>query len=89
MRGLSGTRGTFQLLLERSRLIPVRALGLLLCAVCLACAGTANADAGLNRLKVPGDLRLVSYYPADAGWTRMWEPWRPATDRRTCTVCGR
>jgi hypothetical protein len=20
---------------------------------------------------------VVSYYPADAGWTRMWEPWRP------------
>ena len=77
MRGLSGTPGTFQLLLERSRVIPVRALGLLLCAVCLACASTANADAELGRLKVPGELRVVSYYPADAGWTRMWEPWRP------------
>lgn len=20
---------------------------------------------------------MVSYYPADAGWTQMWEPWRP------------
>jgi hypothetical protein len=30
------------------------------------------------RLDVPGSLRVVSYYPADAGWTRMWEPWRPA-----------
>ena len=58
-------------------MIPVRALGLLLCAVCLACASTANADAGLDQLKVPGELRVVSYYPADAGWTRMWEPWRP------------
>ena len=29
------------------------------------------------RPEVPGGLRVVSYYPADAGWTRMWEPWRP------------
>ena len=26
---------------------------------------------------MPSELRVVSYYPADAGWTRMWEPWRP------------
>lgn len=39
----------------------------------------AQPDAGLElrRLDVPRELRVVSYYPADAGWTRMWEPWRP------------
>ncbi|MGZ8707801.1 MAG: hypothetical protein ACXW0R_10510, partial [Gaiellaceae bacterium] len=39
----------------------------------------ALADAGpeFQRLDVPRELRVVSYYPADAGWTRMWEPWRP------------
>ena len=39
----------------------------------------AGADGGPEprRLAVPSELRVVSYYPADAGWTRMWEPWRP------------
>ena len=32
----------------------------------------------LEPLAVPKELRVVSYFPADAGWTRMWEPWRPA-----------
>lgn len=26
-------------------------------------------------------LRLVNYYPADAGWTNMWTHWRPAVLR--------
>ena len=59
----------------------LRVLGTLLCTVCLVVPGAAQAtvDAGsdLDRLEVPRDLRVVSYYPADAGWTRMWEPWRP------------
>jgi hypothetical protein len=38
----------------------------------------AEATPSLVRLDVPRNLRVVSYYPADAGWTRMWEPWRPA-----------
>jgi hypothetical protein len=42
-------------------------------------AAGARADAGhdLPRLDVPRELRVVSYYPADAGWTKMWDPWRP------------
>ena len=54
-----------------------------LAAACLAlpAAGAARPDAGvaaqLERLAVPQELRVVSYYPSDAGWTRMWEPWRP------------
>ena len=42
-------------------------------------SGWARSDAGaeLRRLEAPRELRVVSYYPADAGWTRMWEPWRP------------
>ena len=55
----------------------MRILGVLLCAVCLASASSARAVADVDRLEVPRDLRVVSYYPADAGWTRMWEPWRP------------
>ena len=55
----------------------------LLAAVCLASPSSALAiaDAGSGseaaRLDVPRELRVVSYFPADAGWTRMWEPWRP------------
>ena len=55
----------------------MRVLGILFFAACLAAASSAQAVADVDRLKVPGDLRVVSYYPADAGWTRMWEPWRP------------
>lgn len=29
------------------------------------------------RLTVPAQLRVVSYYPSDAGWTQMWTNWRP------------
>ena len=37
-----------------------------------------EAAPSVVRLEVPRNLRVISYYPADAGWTRMWEPWRPA-----------
>ncbi len=56
--------------------------GLVLAAVCLVLPTPAGAEpdvgATVARLDVPGQLRAVSYYPADAGWTQMWEPWRPA-----------
>jgi hypothetical protein len=59
----------------------VRALGLLLATISLVVPGSAGASAEgqtvLARLDVPRDLRVVSYYPADAGWTAMWENWRP------------
>jgi hypothetical protein len=42
----------------------------------LPVAPTAAPD-GRAALQVPRDLKVISYYPADAGWTRMWEPWRP------------
>lgn len=29
-------------------------------------------------LSVPRELNVVSYYPADAGWTEMWDKWEPA-----------
>ena len=58
---------------------------IVLAAACLAlpAAASARTDEGqasaspLQPLVVPKDLRVVSYYPADAGWTRMWDPWRP------------
>jgi hypothetical protein len=50
----------------------------LLGATALAAAVGADADARTEpRLQVPAELRVVSYYPADAGWTLMWEHWRP------------
>lgn len=59
----------------------MRLLGFVLVAAFLASASPGAADAAvrptLERLDVPRELRVVSYYPADAGWTRMWEPWRP------------
>jgi hypothetical protein len=58
----------------------VRFCGVLI-GVCLLLPASAWAqrDTGAEqpRLNVPAELRVVSYYPADAGWTRMWEPWRP------------
>ena len=55
--------------------------GLVLAAVCLVLPSPAGAEpdvgATVARLDVPGQLRAVSYYPADAGWTQMWEHWRP------------
>jgi hypothetical protein len=52
-------------------------LVLALLAACLGAAPLASARDRLAPIEVPRDLRVVSYYPADAGWTRMWEPWRP------------
>jgi hypothetical protein len=57
----------------------------LFAAAFLVAPGIAAAHNSLERdakpeaasLEVPHGLRVVSYYPADAGWTRMWEPWRP------------
>jgi hypothetical protein len=61
------------------------ALVIVLAAAALATAGSgfarpdrSEAALSLARLDVPRNLRVVSYYPADAGWTRMWEPWRLA-----------
>ena len=54
------------------------ALLTLLAATALSAAAGAEAVARKEkRLRVPGELRVVSYYPADAGWTLMWEQWRP------------
>jgi hypothetical protein len=58
----------------------VRFCGFLI-GVCLLLpmSAWAQSDAGpeQRRLTVPRELRAVSYYPADAGWTQMWETWRP------------
>lgn len=59
----------------------MRLLGPVLAGLCLLLPASAwaraDASAELRRLDVPRELRVVSYFPADAGWTRMWEPWRP------------
>jgi hypothetical protein len=36
------------------------------------------AAASLGRLSVPADLKVISYYPTDAGWTEMWTNWQPS-----------
>ena len=49
-------------------------------ALALPAASASTRDSGevaATRLDVPRELRVVSYYPADAGWTLMWERWRP------------
>jgi hypothetical protein len=33
--------------------------------------------APLAPLSAPRDLKVISYYPSDAGWTQMWDSWRP------------
>lgn len=53
-------------------------LGLVTACLVARPGAAADASAGaLPRLVVPGELRVVSYYPADAGWTLMWDRWRP------------
>ena len=51
----------------------------LLAAVAAAVVGIPNAatEPGLARLDVPRDLKVVSYFPANAGWTKMWTDWQP------------
>lgn len=61
----------------------MRRPGLVLVGLCLLLPMSARAQVAatpapeLRPLDVPRELRVVSYYPSDAGWTRMWEPWRP------------
>jgi hypothetical protein len=44
--------------------------------VALVCAtGSSWADRG--RLDVPAQLKVISYYRADAGWAAFWRNWRP------------
>lgn len=31
----------------------------------------------LAPLRAPAELKVLSYYPSDAGWTGMWDTWRP------------
>jgi hypothetical protein len=58
----------------------MRARQLVLAAVAAAVVGmpTDATAQGLVRLRVPRDLKVVSYFPADAGWTEMWTNWQPA-----------
>src|SRR5256714_519863 len=39
--------------------------------------GGVSGSSTLPRLDVPRDLKVVSYFPADAGWTEMWTDWQP------------
>lgn len=56
----------------------LRALLLAVALLAVPASASARPDASEpRRLDVPRELRVVSYYPSDAGWTRMWDPWRP------------
>ena len=52
-------------------------LGLIACYAVLAVPGGVSGSSTLPRLDVPRDLKVVSYFPADAGWTEMWTDWQP------------
>lgn len=50
--------------------------GLLVLAFLLA-PGAGSGSSTLPQLHPPWDLRVVSYFRSDAGWTKMWTDWRP------------
>jgi len=47
------------------------ALGLATCLVAFAGGGAVHASPG-NGVRVPEDVRSISYFPARGGWTLMW-----------------
>jgi hypothetical protein len=57
----------------------MRAASLVLAAVAAAVIVVPNGATarGLVRLNVPRDLKVVSYFPTNAGWTKMWTDWQP------------
>ncbi|HET7567152.1 MAG TPA: carbohydrate binding domain-containing protein [Gaiellaceae bacterium] len=53
----------------------------------LAVPATAGRHAA--PFAVPGDLRVVAYYPAHDGWTYMWRRWKPdQIDRDFALIAG-
>ncbi|MGZ4359821.1 MAG: cellulase family glycosylhydrolase [Gaiellaceae bacterium] len=48
----------------------VAVLGLAVCVSAATARGTRTTVA-------PSGMRVISYYPADGGWTLMWTNWRP------------
>jgi hypothetical protein len=61
-------------LLRRPRTLIV---GLLALSGLLAVPSGVGGSPTLERLDVPRELKVVSYYRSDAGWTEMWTDWRP------------
>jgi hypothetical protein len=57
--------------------VPARYLTLPLLAALVLAGGVEQAPARGRAFSAPRDLRVVSYYPADGGWTTMWSSWRP------------
>jgi hypothetical protein len=64
---------------KRATTRPLRAPVFLLAVAAAALLGIPSVAGAppLERLVVPRDLKVVSYFPADAGWTKMWTNWRP------------
>jgi hypothetical protein len=61
--------------------VPRRTLPLVVAAfsvALLALAPLAPARAALPPLRAPADLKELSYYPSDGGWSEMWDDFRPA-----------
>jgi hypothetical protein len=46
-------------------------------AILLALPSAVVGAPTLPRLDVPRDLKVVSYFRTDAGWTEMWTDWQP------------
>src|SRR5262249_49420632 len=57
----------------RSLLVGVLSVGAILLALPSGVAGSPT----LTRLDVPRELKVVSYFRTDAGWTEMWTDWQP------------
>jgi hypothetical protein len=61
--------------------VPPRTLPLAFAAVLvvlLALVPAAPAHAAIGPLRAPAELKELSYYPSDGGWTEMWTDFRPA-----------
>jgi hypothetical protein len=50
---------------------------LALAAIAAVLALPAPLTAALAPLQAPAQLKTLSYYPSDGGWTQMWDMWRP------------
>ncbi|MFY9577904.1 MAG: hypothetical protein WAQ33_01135 [Gaiellaceae bacterium] len=52
-------------------------VGVVVFGALLAAPGAGTGSTTLPRLHAPWDLRVISYFRADAGWTKLWTDWQP------------
>jgi hypothetical protein len=62
---------------------------IVLTAIGVACLGSGAGTASPGDLRVPDDVRSVSYFPAHGGWTLMWTRFDPdAIDRDLARIAS-